>query len=307
MKKKIILAFLALALLLLLTACSGDSEAVLTYYVDGELYHTSTVKEEGELFGNIGKEPTKEGFLFGGWFYDEGAWEDPLDYTELNRVREEEKPDLYARAYAKWEVVSLRFEENTRSYTVIGLLDGAGSDVVIPAKYKNFPITAIDANAFRGNTKLVSVTIPDSVAVIGENAFAECTALVEVTLPNGVAQVGKNAFANCISLTRATLSAALQEISFEMFYNCPKLSEVVMHQSVRKIGARAFAGCSSLSSLTLPINITNLGSDFLWGTSVETLNFNGVMERWNKVNASALTGSSVVTVKCLDGDVTVAK
>ena len=53
MKKITILALLALTLLLLLVSCGDSSEAILTYYVDGELYHTSSVKEKDELFGNI--------------------------------------------------------------------------------------------------------------------------------------------------------------------------------------------------------------------------------------------------------------
>lgn len=306
MKKTIFLVLFATLLLTLLTACGSDP--VLTYYVDGEVYHTDVLDEEGEIFGNIGKEPQKEGFYFGGWFYDDGTFKEPLRYTDLNKIVEEEDPHLSQNVYAKWEVVDLRFNESERTYTVVGLLDGAGSKVVIPAKYKDFPIVEIAPSAFRGNTTVTNVVIPDSVTTIGEHAFAECTALVSIKIPNSVKSVGKNAFANCLSLTRATVGTAVKELSYEMFYNCRKLTEVSLPQGMKKIGSRAFANCSALATLTLPFNTKNLGEECLLNTSVETLIFSGTQASWNKTNyASALAGSSVRKVTCLDGDLVLSE
>ena len=43
--------------------------------------------------------------------------------------------------------------------------------------------------AFYGCTALKSVTIPESVTVIGENAFADCTSLTSVIIPDGVTYI----------------------------------------------------------------------------------------------------------------------
>ena len=44
----------------------------------------------------------------------------------------------------------------------------------------NLPVVEIGAQAFEGNTKLKSVTLPATIEIIGRRAFAECKNLLEV-------------------------------------------------------------------------------------------------------------------------------
>ena len=120
MKKILVFAALAALLLLSLSGCSDDARPTLTYYVDGDVYHTDVLETEDETFSGIGKEPIKHGCLFGGWYYDEGVWEKPLSYVELNKAAENKE----YKVYAKWETVKLEYVEADRSYTVVGLLLG---------------------------------------------------------------------------------------------------------------------------------------------------------------------------------------
>ena len=48
--------------------------------------------------------------------------------------------------------------------------------LVLPAEHKGKPVTRVAENAFRGNTDIVSVVIPDSVISIGSFAFSHCAA-----------------------------------------------------------------------------------------------------------------------------------
>ena len=48
-------------------------------------------------------------------------------------------------------------------------------------------VQKLDFYAFRGNTKITSVTIPDSVRKLG--SFEGCTALTSLTIPEGVKQL----------------------------------------------------------------------------------------------------------------------
>jgi hypothetical protein len=55
-------------------------------------------------------------------------------------------------------------------------------------------VTSLGAYAFKGCTRLSSVTIGNSVASIGKKAFAGCSSLSSVTIPDSVTSIGENAF-----------------------------------------------------------------------------------------------------------------
>lgn len=302
MKKMIFLLLLAGMLLLALVGCGEDEKTEfpkLTYVVDGVVFYEDVLETEDEFFDEMGKIPQKTGYAFGGWFLDDGVWEQPLSYTDLN-TREERSS---VTVYAKWEVVALKCDEANRTYTVTGLLAGAGADVVIPENYKGLPVTKIADEAFRGNTTLQTVEIPTTITEIGNYAFAECTALKTVKLPHGVKTVGRNAFSNCIALTEARLSAAMKEIPAELFRGCSALTTVNIPTHTKKIQARAFYGCTVLSEITLPVGITNLGLEIFYGTSITTLNYGGNATKWSKISRDGYnTGSKITTVKLENGD-----
>ena len=81
----------------------------------------------------------------------------------------------------------------------------------------------ICANAFEGNIKVKSISIPYGVSKIGDNAFSGCKNLSTFTLDANNVTFGSNVFADCSSLTTFTLNA--NNVTF---------------------GSNVFAGCSSL-------------------------------------------------------------
>ena len=62
-------------------------------------------------------------------------------------------------------------------------------------------VTTIGSGAFKGCTKLTSITIPESVTTIGSGAFKGCTKLTSITIPESVTTIGNNAFLNCENLS----------------------------------------------------------------------------------------------------------
>jgi len=48
---------------------------------------------------------------------------------------------------------------------------------------------------------LASITIPNSVTIIGDKAFQQCRCLTSIIIPNNVTSIGKGAFDGCSSLT----------------------------------------------------------------------------------------------------------
>ena len=88
-------------------------------------------------------------------------------------------------------------------------------------------VTAVQGGAFSG-TALTSVTIPESVTVIGRNAFYLCEALTAATVPDGVTSIEDETFSYCSALTKVTLG-----------------------NGVTNIGTRAFSGCTALAEMTV--------------------------------------------------------
>ncbi len=119
-------------------------------------------------------------------------------------------------------------------------------DVTIPSSVnfngRTLPVTRIDTEAFRGCTGLTSVTIPNSVTVIGYYVFDGCTGLTSVTIPNSVTSIAGYSFSNCSKLTSITIPNSVTEIGEEAFQDCTSLNSITIPESVTAIGNRAFWG-----------------------------------------------------------------
>lgn len=121
-------------------------------------------------------------------------------------------------------------------------------------------VTIIGDNAFAYSVDLQSVTIPDSVASIGSSTFMGCGRLKNVTIPNSVKTIGGSAFQGCICLEHVTLPDGLTAVEEQTFFGCNSLTKIKIPDSVVSIGPLAFSGCS-LENLTLPESVVKIGKD----------------------------------------------
>jgi hypothetical protein len=103
----------------------------------------------------------------------------------------------------------------------------------------------IKDEAFINCSKLVSVTIPDTVLEIGGLAFGGCTNLASVELPSSVRFIGPSAFTGCKSLARVIISTSVSiMIEERAFEGCISLTDVVFTKNPIKVILRhAFEGC----------------------------------------------------------------
>ena len=99
MRKILSLVLLICALSLCLTACLGGVEVDLNFVVDGELY--DTIKTSGKEIVKIPTEPTKEGYTFGGWYWDNDVWEKPFTANSLLDAPISSNMSVYA----KWDCI----------------------------------------------------------------------------------------------------------------------------------------------------------------------------------------------------------
>ncbi len=125
-------------------------------------------------------------------------------------------------------------------------------------------VKIIGSHAFDGCTKLKEIVIPTSVAEIGERAFMDCKALAKVVISSETTKIGAEAFLRCGKLATAGQKGTLkgkgysfefpwtEEVPENAFAGMNKLKKVVLPETVRVIGKNAFKGCKSLEEINLP-------------------------------------------------------
>ena len=132
-----------------------------------------------------------------------------------------------------------------------------------------FPSTLKEAkNIFDtadGNTYGFEAILSDGLQAIPEGMFAGCNYLRSVSIPDSVKMIGEEAFYNCFALESVSLPSSLENINRGVFYGCEALSEITIPNSVKEIGEQAFYGCKSLSKIDIPESVTNIGKEAFYG------------------------------------------
>jgi uncharacterized repeat protein (TIGR02543 family) len=142
-----------------------------------------------QTFGSVINEPSnpvKEGYIFGGWYFDQDLKKEFSPNTILK-----EDTSLYARWYiivlpSSFEYRIVNNEAYITNYT------GNETEIEIPSTLDGYVVTQIAGFAFYKN-QLTSVAIPNSVTSIGDYAFAY-NDLTSVAIPNSVTSIGEWAF-----------------------------------------------------------------------------------------------------------------
>ena len=112
----------------------------------------------------------------------------------------------------------------------------------INAKGKTYRVTSIGDLAFRGNTGLTEVIIPDGVESIGISVFEGCTALTSVQIPKSVVSIGSWCFQGCKSLAKIELPKRMSYLGVAAFHNCTSLQTIAIPRGITSIGESTFEG-----------------------------------------------------------------
>lgn len=96
-------------------------------------------------------------------------------------------------------------------------------------KYKrlttlNIPngIEKINGSVFYGFRNVTSITIPETVKIIGYGAFAGCN-IQKITIPSSVESIESSAFASCTNLKEIEILGNLKHFGENVFYKCSSL------------------------------------------------------------------------------------
>lgn len=94
-----------------------------------------------------------------------------------------------------------------------------------PEEFTEYTVVAIMSNAWKGNTTLKTVSLPDSVVELGDSAFEGCTNLTTIKGVEHVSILGKQVFKDCTSIASITLGD-VDTLMYNTFENCTGLTEV---------------------------------------------------------------------------------
>ncbi len=145
--------------------------------------------------------------------------------------------------------------ETTDRGIIIKKYTGIDPSPGIDSEYGGTPVIEIADEAFKGCTRLESITIPSGVRRIGENAFRECTSLKSIIIPGSVTTIGEYAFRDCYSLASVDIPHGVTEIGVAAFMNCEGLTSVTLPESLTKIVGLLFDDCKNLTSVSIPKSI----------------------------------------------------
>ena len=118
----------------------------------------------------------------------------------------------------------------------------------------------IDEMAFKGCSNLESISIPDSISMIGDHAFEECSSLYTITIPKSVTKLGDCAFACCTNLSNVNLQCGLTSIGREAFSCCSSIENISLPSSIKTINDYAFSGCELISYIDFQNGLICIGS-----------------------------------------------
>ena len=133
--------------------------------------------------------------------------------------------------------------------------------VVIPEKVtydsKEYSVTSIGYEAFRGCDGLTTVTIPNSVTSIISHAFDGCSGMTAVHITD---------LSAWCKIEFGDWSSNPTSYAHHLYLNGDEIINLVIPDDVTCIGNSAFSGCSGLTSVTIPNSVTFIGFQAFYGT-----------------------------------------
>ncbi|MEA4822040.1 MAG: leucine-rich repeat protein [Erysipelotrichales bacterium] len=145
---------------------------------------------------------------------------------------------------------------------------GTDTDVTIPEKITvdgvEYDVKGLGIYAFRRNTTITSVTIPDIITEIPKQTFEGCTNLTTVNFPSTLTMIGNAAFKDCPKLTNVELPKGLKHIDDAAFMNCTSITSIEFPENILRLGHSSFQN-TGLVEVTIPNSVIALTHDLFNG------------------------------------------
>ena len=165
--------------------------------------------------------------------------------------------------------ISLSSNDPSNSHSGGALSGCTSSNVVIEPGRSSLP-----SKLFYGNTHVVTISIPDSVASIGTACFSGCSKLISVSIPSEISEIPDNCFSGCSSLSGISIPSGVIKVGSSAFSGCSSLISVSIPSEISEIPDSCFSGCSSLSGISIPSGVIKVGSSAFSGcANITTIDF----------------------------------
>ena len=106
---------------------------------------------------------------------------------------------MQIRTETSTETTTTAFNFNSSTGTITGY-SGSEKVVNIPSTIGGVEVKVIGENAFKNNTDIETVIIPEGVTSIEDFAFYKCTGLKYVSIPESVTSISEDSFYRCGAL-----------------------------------------------------------------------------------------------------------
>lgn len=155
----------------------------------------------------------------------------------------------------------------------IGIVSYKGSDTVVDLrKYKTeVPVTELSYPAFKGNDKITSVTLCDSVLRVGSQTFLGCSSLESLTLSKELNSMDFKQLKTCESLKEIIIPEENNKYTYRdgmffskdlktLYYVMGDYTEFTVPETVKHIHSSAFCGLLNLRKLVITKSVEELPS-----------------------------------------------
>ena len=206
----------------------------ITYELNGGINNPANLYSLKENEYSYLKNPTKDGYIFGGWYSTSGFNGERIYYLPL---RDEDWNDIYenTKLYAKWykEATPLEVTANTAADIISELSDGVYT-VKVTGAIDFAAIESIKTAMENNQNVLIDLDLSEttgltSIGYIPDDADEyvqfSCSNLTSIIFPDCLTTIGDNAFYNCFSLTNVKISANVTTISYCAFGYCNNLTK----------------------------------------------------------------------------------
>jgi|AntRauTorcE11897_2_1112592.scaffolds.fasta_scaffold05226_2 uncharacterized repeat protein (TIGR02543 family) len=150
-----------------------------------------------------------------------------------------------------------------QTISILGLSDNVSNvDLIIPSTIDGNEVVQIVNDAFEGNEHLLSVKLPNTLAVIQSETFRGAKNLHTITFKESaqITSIGYRAFYNTSSLSDIDIPVSVTRIEDFVFYGTKNLTSVdfAANSQVTFIGVSAFLRAESLRNITVPASVTTI-------------------------------------------------
>ena len=223
--------------------------------------------------------------------------------------------------------VGLAYEDNGQGLCwITGIGSCTDKDIIVPSSIGGSKVYAIVANAFTNQKSITSITLPETLEVIGKGAFTGCDNLESINIPKNLTNIYSYCFPSgydskfkSVLISSDNLHIYGDGYLFEDYYSiktavfegkripaniCRKaraLEEVIICNGVEEIGETAFWECDSLKNVKLSSSVKSIGRQAF--PEYITISYEGTIAQWNAIKKDSLWAGFLPTYKiyCNDG------